>query len=167
MQSRGINYLLPVDGVIQDEADLDLVGVQADWVLRQLFSARNRTNIVILDACRNNPFEAFAGTAERGLAEMNAPTGTFIAYASAPGSVALDGAAGVAQPVHRGALRRDPHQGRSRSSRSSGRSASPSSRRPGGRQTPWDSSSLTSEFYFRPAAPVDPRELAAGSSGSR
>ena len=61
VQSDGINYLLPVDSVVRDEADLDLVGVQADWVLRQLFSARNRTNIVILDACRNNPFEAIAG----------------------------------------------------------------------------------------------------------
>ena len=92
VQAQGLNYLLPVDSAVQDAADLDLVGVQADWVLRQLFSARNRTNIIILDACRNNPFASFGTDAAPGLAEMIAPTGTFIAYSSAPGSVAVDGA---------------------------------------------------------------------------
>ncbi len=160
VQSRGENYLLPVDGVIQDEADLDLVAVQADWVLRQLFSARNRTNIVILDACRNNPFEAFSGTSERGLAEMNAPTGTFIAYASAPGSVALDGAAGTHSPfteaLSEGILARgEPIEQVFRQVRIAVLDKT------GGRQTPWDSSSLTSEFYFAPPEPVDPKEIAA------
>lgn len=160
VQSRGVNYLLPVDGVIQDEADLDLVAVQADWVLRQLFSARNRTNIVILDACRNNPFESFSGTAERGLAEMNAPTGTFIAYASAPGSVALDGAAGSHSPfteaLSAGILAAGaPIEQIFRQVRVA------VLEKTGQQQTPWDSSSLTSEFYFRPAAPVDPEDFAA------
>jgi hypothetical protein len=94
VQSFGNNYLLPVDSQIQDQADLDLVGVEAGWVLRQLFSARVRTNIVILDACRNNPFKGIKGFDDEGLAEMNAPTGSFLAYSTAPGNVALDGTTG-------------------------------------------------------------------------
>jgi len=159
VQSRGENYLLPVDGAIQDEADLDLVAVPADWVLRQLFSARNRTNIVILDACRNNPFETLGGT-ESGLAEMNAPTGTFIAYASAPGSVAMDGAAGTHSPFTKALtdgilVKGQPIEQVFKQVRVAVLDAT------GGQQTPWDSSSLTGEFYFEAAEPVDPRELAA------
>ena len=160
VQSRGVNFLLPTDSAIQDEADLDLVAVQADWVLRQLFSARNRTNIVILDACRNNPFESFSGTAEHGLAEMNAPTGTFIAYASAPGSVALDGAAGTHSPFTEALsaailTEGEPIEQVFKQVRIS------VFQKTGGRQTPWDSSSLTSEFYFEPPAPVNPEDVAA------
>jgi Caspase domain len=160
VQSRGVNYLLPVDGAIQDEADLDLVGVPADWVLRQLFSAQNRTNIVILDACRDNPFEVLGGMREQGLAEMNAPTGTFIAYASAPGSVAMDGAPGSNSPFTRalsaGMLAKgQPIEQVFKRVRISVLEATE------GQQTPWDSSSLTSDFFFEPAVPVNPKELAA------
>jgi hypothetical protein len=160
VQSDGVNYLLPVDSAVRDEADLDLVGVQADWVLRQLFSARNRTNIVILDACRNNPFEAIAGMRQQGLAEMNAPPGTIIAYSSAPGAVALDGAPGTNSPFT-GALSAgilaegEPIEQVFKDVRVSVVEQTQ------GRQTPWDSSSLTSEFYFDPPDPVDPREVAA------
>ena len=91
VQSLGKNYMLPVDAVVSDAADLGLVGVEADVVLRQMSSARNRTNIVILDACRNNPFAALQGLDEPGLAEMKAAPGTFLSYATGPGDVALDG----------------------------------------------------------------------------
>lgn len=159
VQSDEVNYLLPVDSVIHDAADLDLAGVEAGWVLRQLFSARNRTNIVILDACRNNPFPEIAGM-RQGLAEMNAPPGTFIAYASAPGAVALDGAAGGHSPFT-AALARGvgtpgaPVEAMFKAVRIAVVKAT------GGRQTPWDSSSLTSDFAFVPAAAEDPREAAA------
>ena len=92
IQSFGTNYLLPVDIELQDAADLPLVAVEAETVLRQMFSARNRTNIVILDACRNNPFEQIANFLDDGLAEMKAPVGTFLSYATSPGAVAYDGA---------------------------------------------------------------------------
>lgn len=160
VQSGDVNYLLPVDAAVRDEADLDLVSVQADWVLRQLFSARNRTNVVILDACRNNPFKAIAGLRQQGLAEMNAPTGTFIAYSSAPGAVALDGVPGTNSPFT-GALsaaildKGQPIEQVFKQVRVSVVAQTQ------GRQTPWDSSSMTSEFYFNPADPVDPREVAA------
>jgi hypothetical protein len=91
VQARGKNYLMPVDASLSDETELDLVGVQADVVLRQMGSAKNRANIVILDACRNNPFAAVQGLEANGLAEMNPSPGTFLSYATGPGNVALDG----------------------------------------------------------------------------
>lgn len=100
VQSFGTNYLLPIDAVLTDAADLTLVAVQAEAVLRQMASARNRTNIVILDACRDNPFVAIPDMNDNGLAEMNAPTGTFIAYSTAPGAVALDGIEGNSPFTH-------------------------------------------------------------------
>ncbi|MFN0113071.1 MAG: caspase domain-containing protein [Paracoccaceae bacterium] len=146
VQSDGNNYLLPVDSDIRDAADLDLVGVEASWVLRQLSSARVRTNIVILDACRNNPFENVAGFTDQGLAEMNAPTGSFIAYSTAPGSVALDGTSGNS-PYTRAladaiATRPQSIELLFKDVRRKVLEAT------GGAQTPWESSSLTDDFSF-------------------
>lgn len=150
VQSFGNNYLLPVDSAIRDEADLDLVGVEAGWVLRQLFSARVRTNIVILDACRNNPFPELAGFTDQGLAEMNAPTGSFIAYATAPGSVALDGTGGNSPYTRALAdeIAGPPDSIETIFKRVRIRVLNETA----GAQTPWESSSLTSDFYFRPPA---------------
>ena len=77
VQSFGTNYLLPVDVELQNAADLSVVDVPAYAVLRQMYSAQNRANIVILDACRNNPFEHITDLTDNGLAEMKAPRGTF------------------------------------------------------------------------------------------
>ena len=147
VQSFGNNYLLPIDSSIRDQADLDLVGVEADWVLRQLFSARIETSIVILDACRNNPFESVEGFESEGLAEMNAPTGSFIAYATAPGRVAFDGL-GSNSPYTTALARaiegqRQPIEQLFKSVRVSVLQETE------GKQTPWDSSSLTTDFYFK------------------
>jgi len=153
VQSYGTNYLLPVDVSLLDAADLDLVAVEAQSVLRQMFSAKNQTNIVILDACRNNPFTDIPEFNDSGLAEMDAPRGTFLAYATSPGGVALDGL-----------------QGNSPFTKSiAGYMASPGLPieqmfkqvrievldETDGAQTPWDSSSLTSNFMFA-APPPDP-----------
>lgn len=150
VQSFGNNYLLPVDVALADAADLDLMAVEAQSVLRQMASARNRTNIVILDACRNNPFEQVADLDESGLAEMKAPTGTFLAYATAPGDVALDGE-GENSPFTE-ALAREitvPGQPVEQMFKQVRRAVLELS---GGRQTPWDTSSLVSDFVFAEAA---------------
>jgi len=94
VQSFGTNYLLPVDTSLSDAADLDLVAVEANSILRQMFSAKNKTNIVILDACRNNPLVDIPEFGDNGLAEMKAPPGTYLSYATSPGKVALDGSDG-------------------------------------------------------------------------
>jgi len=92
LQVGGNNYLVPVDAKIQTESDVRFECVDAGRVLGKMEDAGNSLNIVILDACRNNPFSRGFRSAERGLAEMRAPTGSLIAYATAPGSVASDGA---------------------------------------------------------------------------
>lgn len=158
VQSYGSNYLLPVDISLTDAADLGLVAVRADSILRQMGSARNLNNIVILDACRNNPFEDIPDINDNGLAEMKAPSGTFMAYSTAPGSVALDGtgqnspfteALAAEMNVEGQAIEQTFKQVRSRV-----RAAT------NGFQTPWDTSSLTSDFYFTPAVQKSPEELA-------
>ncbi|WP_368072356.1 caspase domain-containing protein [Leisingera sp. JC1] len=151
VQSFGSNYLLPVDVALSDAADLDLMAIEAQSVLRQMASARNRTNIVILDACRNNPFETVADLNESGLAEMKAPTGTFLAYATAPGDVALDGE-GENSPFTE-ALAREitvPGAPVEQVFKQVRRAVLEQS---GGKQTPWDTSSLVSDFTFAAAAP--------------
>ena len=154
VQIEGKNYLLPVDAAIRDQADLDLVGVEAGWILRQLYSARVRTNIVILDSCRNNPFPNVMGFHDQGLAEMNAPTGTFIAYATAPGSVALDGLAG--NSPYTSALANAIDADRESIELLFKKVRVKVLETTGGAQTPWESSSLTADFYFRPVAAPAP-----------
>lgn len=157
VQSFGTNYLLPVDVALNDAADLDLVAVEAQSVLRQMFSARNKTNIVILDACRNNPFSDILGFNDNGLAEMQAPTGTFLAYATAPGGVALDGLGSnspftqaMAATMSTPGLRIEQVLKKVRVE---------VIRQTNGKQTPWDSSSLTSDFVFAEEEPMSAEEL--------
>jgi uncharacterized caspase-like protein len=95
MQVQGENWLVPVDANPTRPQDLDFQMVDAALVLRQMEGAGTKLNLVILDACRNNPF-ASRGVrgAQAGLAEMRAPEGTLISYATQPGNVASDGANG-------------------------------------------------------------------------
>ncbi|MDT8857503.1 caspase family protein [Paracoccaceae bacterium Fryx2] len=159
VQSFGANYLLPVDASLTDAADLGLVGVPADAILRQMYSARNKTNIVILDACRNNPFAAIPDLGDNGLAEMKAPTGTYLAYSTAPGAVALDGADGNSPFTRALAAEIDspgaPIEQVFKQTRVAVLAAT------NGLQTPWDTSSLTASFSFTPAVVLSPEELAA------
>ncbi|PRY72474.1 caspase family protein [Marivita geojedonensis] len=159
VQSFGNNYLLPVDVSLSDAADLDLEGVEAQSVLRQMASARNRTNFVILDACRNNPFADMAEFDAPGLAEMKAPTGTFLAYATSPGAVALDGT-GQNSPFTTALAREMIKPGVPVEQMfKQVRVAVLDETR--GMQTPWDTSSLTSNFTFVDAPQADPEALAA------
>ncbi|SDH18902.1 caspase family protein [Propionivibrio dicarboxylicus] len=91
LQVGGVNYLVPVGARLQSESDARYQTVDAGRVLGKMEDAANGLNIVILDACRNNPFARSFRSAAQGLAKMDAPTGSLIAYATAPGSVAADG----------------------------------------------------------------------------
>ncbi|MGD0581554.1 MAG: caspase family protein [Bacteroidales bacterium] len=93
IQAKGYNYLIPVDAHLKTEDEVDYDCVRADRVLSLMESSGTRVNIIVLDACRNNPFERSwtRSAAGNGLAFMNAPKGTLIAYATAPGSTASDG----------------------------------------------------------------------------
>lgn len=91
-QIDGSNYLLPLNAQINSPTDLPDEAVDAVSVLRRLEDARAKVALVILDACRDNPYPNASRSASRGLARMNVPTGSIVAYATAPGSVAADGA---------------------------------------------------------------------------
>ncbi|MBV9757511.1 MAG: caspase family protein [Alphaproteobacteria bacterium] len=92
LQVQGTNWLVPVDANPVRPQDLDFQMVDAGLVLRQMDGAGTKLNILILDACRNNPFvNREVRATETGLAEMRAPEGSVIAFATAPGNVAADG----------------------------------------------------------------------------
>jgi len=91
IQVNGENYLVPVGAEVYAEAEVEDECLKVSSVLRQMESAGNRLNIIILDACRDNPFGRSFRSSNKGLAKMDAPTGSILAYATAPGSVAADG----------------------------------------------------------------------------
>jgi caspase domain-containing protein len=144
MQVRGRNYLVPVDAEIDDEASTRVAAVDVELLLEQMAEAKNRVNIVILDACRNNPFERRMRGASRGLAAVDAARGTLVAYATAPGSVAADGdgqnglyTEELLEALREPGLKIEEVFKRVRIN---------VSRRSKGTQTPWESSSLTGDL---------------------
>ena len=92
IQIRNVNYLVPTSANPVKESDVDFQMVDVNLVLRQMEGSGTKLNLVILDACRNNPFggRGLRG-AESGLAQLRAPEGTLLSYATQPGNVALDG----------------------------------------------------------------------------
>jgi uncharacterized caspase-like protein/formylglycine-generating enzyme required for sulfatase activity len=159
VQLNGRNYLIPTTAQIEREGDVEIEAVSADWVIEQMRYARNRLNIVILDACRNNPFTRSMRSVDHGLASMDAPAGILIAYSTAPGAVAADGS-GRDSPYTEAlsqAMRElhEPVEQVFKHVRVGVMSAT------SGKQVPWESSSLTGDFYFAapqaaPAAPAPP-----------
>lgn len=158
VQSFGSNYLLPTDASLTNAADLSLVAVPAQAVLRQMFSAKNKTNIVILDACRNNPFDAIPDLNDNGLAEMKSPTGTFLSYSTAPGAVALDGLEGNS-PFTKALARQIPMAGLPIEQIFKNVRVEVIEKT-NGAQTPWDASSLTGDFVFKPKKVLSAQERA-------
>ncbi|MCX6278119.1 MAG: SUMF1/EgtB/PvdO family nonheme iron enzyme [Bacteroidetes bacterium] len=91
MQVKGVNYLVPVGESIYSEVDIPYKSMEAQFVIDYMQEAKTSVNIIILDACRDNPFKSFRSLS-RGFVPVIAPQGTFIAYSTAPGTVAFDGA---------------------------------------------------------------------------
>lgn len=98
VQVNGRNYMIPIDADISNEADVEDDGVPLDNILARLDMAKSSPNIVILDACRNNPFEKKLKGFQKGLATTGAPPGTLIAYATSPNKVAQSGPQGGVSP---------------------------------------------------------------------
>jgi len=148
LQVKGYNYLVPVNAVIRNEEEVEYEGVEVGFVLAQMEAARNRVNIVILDACRNNPYARSFRDIKQGLVGMNAPTGTLIAYSTAPGSTAADGTGvnglytqELLYQIKRPGLKIEEVFKNVRAE---------VVRKSDGMQTPWESSSLIGDFYFVP-----------------
>jgi PQQ-dependent catabolism-associated CXXCW motif protein len=152
VQSKGRNYLIPVSANIGSEAELEFETVDADRVLAAMDEAGNRVNLVILDACRNNPFRGMSRAATRGLAQMEAAQGKYIAFATSPGAVALDGEG--RNGVYTKHLLKSLEHADSDIDKVFRRVTADVSRETQGKQVPWVSSSLTGDFYFRPRRAV-------------
>lgn len=155
VQVDGENFLVPVDAAIAREADVPLEAMRMGDLMSMLETVRAKTRIVILDACRDNPFDDIARTAPRGLAMVNAPAGTLLAYSTSPGHTADDGSAGnspFAQALLKSARQPGlPIETALKNVRLAVHGAT------GGRQTPWEVSALTEPFAFFPGnAPVKP-----------
>jgi hypothetical protein len=164
MQVRGRNFLIPVDARIESEAAASAEAIDLDMVLEQMAAAGNRLNVVILDACRNNPFERkFRGTSG-GLAQTDAPTGTIVAYATAPGRVASDGEGdnGLYTSELLAALDQPGLKVEDVFKRTRAQVAAAT----GDAQVPWESSSLVGDFYFTPPAETATAPAAAGPSAT-
>lgn len=91
VQVNGANYLIPVNAKIQDELDMEYETFKITKLMQVLNQADNDFNMVILDACRDNPFKGFTRSSSRGLAKMDSPQGTLVAFSTAPGEKAEDG----------------------------------------------------------------------------
>jgi hypothetical protein len=166
VQVDGDNYLVPVDARIKREADVPMEALRLGDVMNALSAAPARTRIVILDACRNNPFSDINKTSGRGLAIVDAPNGSIVAYSTAPGAEAEDGA-GTNSPFTAAftSVAKEPGLPIELAFK---RVRLAVNQVTSGRQTPWESSSLTIEFSFFPSGanqqPLTPtsKQIAAG-----
>lgn len=166
LQLRDRNFLVPIEAEIRNEDEIELTSVDVGFILTRMSSAKSRINIVILDACRNNPFAGKTRPA-RGLAQMEAPVGTYVAFATAPGKVSEDSpdlnaqnslyTAHLAKHLLTPGLPVETVFKRVRDAVVRGTN---------GAQVPWDNSSLLSEFAFVPgiaqASKASADEEAAG-----
>jgi uncharacterized caspase-like protein len=169
IQIEGKNYLIPVGEEISHEKQVKYKAVDAGQVLAEMANAKNRMNIVILDACRNNPFERSFRTASQGLAHMEAPTGTLVAYATSPGKTAEDGGGDnsiytselVRQMKTPGLSLEDVFKQVRRAVR----------KKTSDRQVPWEVTSLEGVFYFRmtfePGAGASPSASGTGEERAK
>lgn len=148
MQVNGENYLIPVDADLKRETDMQAKTLNLAAILRKLEDSQSRVNVVILDACRDNPFARSWRSAGRGgLASIDAPTGTVIAFATAPGKTAEDGVGSNGLfTTHLLRQIKVPNQKIEDVLKNTRKGVAADSRN---EQIPWDSSSLTGDFYFR------------------
>lgn len=159
VQVAGENYLMPIDANLQDETEIGIEGVDVNDFLATMNEAQSRIKIVVLDACRNNPFPAASRSAARGLAIVRAPTGTLIAYSTSPGEVALDGTGDnspYAEALAR-AMKGETGKPIELVFRQARVAVLESTE---GRQTPWDLSSITGDFVLAPGGAAQDSAIA-------
>ncbi len=152
VQYEGVNYLIPVDANIPEANELEFEAVDANRLLNKMEDAKNEFNIVILDACRDNPYRSWSRSTRSGLAEMKSPRGSFLAFATAPGEVAADGVGNsrnspftkhfllqMEQPLDLLQMFKQVIHGVSVETHQ--------------KQWPWQNASMTGNFYFTPPPP--------------
>jgi uncharacterized caspase-like protein len=150
MQVRGENYLIPTEVDLRTEADIDDEALNVNYLMTQLDNSRNSFNMVILDACRNNPFSrGWRGGGGRGLASIDAPMGSVIIFSTAPGREASDGV-GRNSVFTKHLLNNMPQPGLPLEEmiKQVSREVTEESNKQGFNQTPWWNSSFTGKFCF-------------------
>ena len=148
MQIENSNFLIPVDTPLEEEDEVPYESVDVGSVLAKMESAGNSLNLIILDACRNNPFPRRFRSTSRGLARVDAPIGSLVVYATAPGAVAADGEG--RNGVFTGALLEQLRAGGQSLTQTIRRTRAAVVEATNGQQVPWESSSLLHDYYFTP-----------------
>ena len=150
VQVTGTNFLIPVGADIRSEADAEDQSLDVNYVLRTMEESQTKIRIVILDACRNNPYPRSFRSPARGLAPMTAVTGSVVAFSTAPGSLAADGdGRNGMYTKHLLASLRHPDSDILKVFQ---RTRAAVVRETGGRQIPWEATSLLGDFHFRAPA---------------
>ena len=166
VQIKGRNYLMPVDAEAQSEDDVAQRGADLSEVLERLAVVKGGVNLIILDACRNNPFNwapaqladargyrtlAIAAPSANGLAAVQVPSGTLVVFSTAPGSVSIDNAmhGNSVFTKHLLAYLNTPGLPVEKLFKQVRSAVAQETRQ---QQVPWESSSLMGEFCFRPDA---------------
>ena len=146
IQVDGVNYILPTDAVLKEKEDCKFEAMRVDFIVNEFEKYQDNTNIVILDACRNNPFASWERGGENGFRQMNFTSGTIISFATSEGAVAEDGGGGnglfteelvkqmvIPQPIE-SVLKKTRVEVKARSK---------------GKQIPQEWSKLNGDFYFK------------------
>lgn len=147
VEVKGRNYFIPVNADIQREDEIADQGLDVNLVLEKMSTAGKGVNILIVDACRDDPFGRSFRSSSRGLANMDAPRGTIIAYATSPGKVASDGD-GRNSPYTKNLVRamQQPNKPIEQVFKEVRRAVQEETKN---QQTPWENTSLSGDFYFR------------------
>lgn len=154
------NYMVPVDANLKTAADVAAQTIDLNSVIDVFKAAGNRMNIVVLDACRDNPFGSSTSSA-KGLAQLDAPPSTFLAYATAPGNVAEDGDEKSGNGLYTQYLLQELKRPIAKIEDVFKRVRLNVRKQSNGRQIPWESTSLEDDFFFNDGAKytIKPEEL--------
>ncbi|MEN8216692.1 MAG: SUMF1/EgtB/PvdO family nonheme iron enzyme [Pseudomonadota bacterium] len=152
LQVEGVNYLVPSDANIKSEADIEHAAIAVDRVMSQMEQAKNQLNLVFLDACRDNPYNTRSKGLKKGLAGMKGPTGTSIAFATAPDAPSWSGKPGERNSIYTkyllAGLRNNSHWHLADILIAVRNQVMEETKNESVQQVPWESSSLTGQFCF-------------------
>ena len=149
VEVKGRNYFIPVNADIMREDEIADQGLDVSLVLEKMSTAGKGVNILIVDACRDDPFGRSFRSASRGLAQMDAPRGTIIAYATSPGKVASDGDPRERNsPYTKNLIKamQTPNKPIEQVFKEVRRAVQAETKN---QQTPWENTSLSGDFYFK------------------
>ena len=147
VEVKGRNYFIPVNADIMREDEIADQGLDVSLILEKMNTAGKGVNILIVDACRDDPFGRSFRSTSRGLVQMDAPRGTIIAYATSPGKVASDGD-GRNSPYTKNLVRamQQPNKPIEQVFKEVRRAVQEETKN---QQTPWENTSLSGDFYFK------------------